>query len=153
LGKLEYLYFEILDFLARAACSLNSSTAKRLGHEALKRDDWGEKLKSIRKADEDCQPFVNEYYNQEQRNGNSVLTDLLKQQQDSVQKLLEKVNEKLGENEKIISWVSEINVESAHSQVRAKLGSQYQNTGQWLRPYYRAWLDSEKSTFWLRGSG
>ncbi|PQE06277.1 ankyrin repeat protein [Rutstroemia sp. NJR-2017a BBW] len=152
--KLEHLYFEILDFLARAACSFNLSTTKRFANEVLKKEEWGEKLKSIKKADEDCREFANQYYQQEQRTGVLTITDLLRRQQDSIQELLRKINRQFGENEKIISWVSKIDVESAHGQVREKLGSQYQNTGQWLRPRYQAWLESSKKpTFWICGSG
>lgn len=152
--KLEFLYFEILDFLARAACSFDLSTIKRLAANVLKREDWDGKLKSIKEADEDCRAFANAYHQQEQRTGILTITDLIRRQEDSTRELLQKFNLQFGENEKIISWVSKIDVESAHGQVREKLGSQYQNTGQWLRPRYRAWMkSSDKPTFWICGSG
>jgi hypothetical protein len=152
--KLEHLYFEILDFLARAACAFSLSTIKRLANEVLKREDWAEKLESIKKADEDCRKFADRYHDQQQRKGVLAITDLLRNQQDSIQLLLRYAKLLLGENEKIISWVSEIDVESAHGQVREKLGSRYQNSGRWLRSHYQTWLESsEKPTFWICGSG
>jgi hypothetical protein len=152
--KLENLYFEILDFLARAACSFNLSTIKRLANGILKKEDWGEKLKSIKEADEDCRAFANAYHQQEQRTGILTITDLIQHQEASTRELLRKFNLQFGENEKIISWVSNIDVESVHALFRARLGSQYQNSGQWLRPRYRAWMESsEKPTFWICGSG
>lgn len=45
--KLENLYFEILDFLTRAACYFNGSTMKRFATAISKREDWGEKIMAI----------------------------------------------------------------------------------------------------------
>jgi len=152
--KLEDLYFEILDFLARAACSFDESTAKRLAKEIIKREDWAEKLDIIKAADEDCQKFSTAFHQQDQGAGIRTLTELMRKHQDAAQELLDKFNLQFNENRQIISWVSSIDVDSAHSRVRAKLGSRYQNSGQWLRPRYSAWTESpDQPTFWICGSG
>ena len=152
--KLEHLYFEILDFLARAAYFFDLSTTKRLTVEVLKREDWDGKLKSIKLADEDCRNFANAVYQQEHRDGLMTISNLIRQQEASIQELLQNLKVQWSKNEEIISWVSGIKVESAHGQIRSKLGSRYQNTGQWLRSRYRAWRESsEPPTFWICGSG
>ena len=152
--KLEDLYFEILDFLARAACSFDESTAKRLAKEIIKREDWAEKLDIIKAADEDCQKFSTAFHQQDQGAGIRTLTDLMHKQQESTQELLRKFNRQFNDNQQVVSWVSSIDVDSAHGRVRAKLGSQYKNSGQWLRPRYSAWKKSpDQPTFWMCGSG
>lgn len=58
------------------------------------------------------------------------------------------------ESKKIVSWVSEIDVERDHNQVRTVLGSRYENSGQWFRQSYDEWITSlDKSVFWLAGPG
>lgn len=60
----------------------------------------------------------------------------------------------LKQNEEIVSWISEADVENDHNQQRATLGSHYKDSGQWFRPYYDKWLaSSTRSVFWLAGSG
>lgn len=55
---------------------------------------------------------------------------------------------------RIISWVSKIDVESDHNQVRTLLGSRYENSGQWFQQIYDEWITSlDKPVFWLAGSG
>lgn len=58
------------------------------------------------------------------------------------------------ESNRIVSWVSKVDVESEHNQVRTLLGSRYESSGQWFRPIYDGWITSlDKPVFWLAGSG
>lgn len=58
------------------------------------------------------------------------------------------------QNKRIVSWISEVNVEKDHNQVRSTLGLRYRKSGQWLLPRYEVWNESsEKRVFWLAGSG
>lgn len=58
------------------------------------------------------------------------------------------------ESRRIVSWVSEIDVESDHNQVRTLLGSRYEGSGQWFRQIYDGWMTSlDKPVFWIAGSG
>jgi hypothetical protein len=152
--KLENLYFQILDFLARAACSFDQKTIKRVTVNILKIEDWGGKLDAIKASNKKCREFANEYHWLEQRTGMEVINNLMQQQTRAMQKLLMESKRERDENEKIILWMSDIDFEAAHGLRRDKLGERYQNSGQWLRPRYSAWLAStDKPTLWLCGSG
>lgn len=58
------------------------------------------------------------------------------------------------EYEKILRWVSKVNVEGDHHQIREKLGPHYEDSGQWFRSLHNKWVtSSENPIFWLVGSG
>ena len=58
------------------------------------------------------------------------------------------------QNKKILSWISKIEVEADHHQVRTTLGWRYKGSGQWFRPFYDEWAASSGNPiFWLVGSG
>lgn len=58
------------------------------------------------------------------------------------------------QNKKILSWISRIEVEADHHQVRTTLGWRYKGSGQWFRPFYDKWAASSGNPiFWLVGSG
>ena len=152
--KLENLYFQILDFLARAACSFDRKTIKRVAVNILKIEDWSGKLDVIKASNEKCREFADEYHWLEQRTGMEVINDLMQRQTQAIEELLIESKLRSNESKKIISWVSRINFESVHSGHREKLGLHYQHSGQWLRPRYNAWLASaDQPTLWLCGSG
>ena len=88
-------------------------------------------------------------------------------QRDASQELPDKIGERIFENKGkvlkevdnrkrnkiIISWLSTIEVEQDHNQVRATLGWHYKDSGKWFQKIYDEWLSSENLTFWLVGSG
>ena len=152
--KLENLYFEILDFLASAACHFDHNTLTRMLRNIPKIDDWEGRLRRVRELDTGCRKFATTIDSEYQRIGMKTMKDLLVEQTDTTNELLRAFRLQFNENTKIISWVSNVNAESDHDRVRKKLGSQYQNSGQWLRSWYSRWTESaDKPTFWLYGSG
>ncbi len=155
--KLENLYFEILDFLASAACHFDRNTLERMARNIPKIDGWEDRLQRIRELDTGstgCREFAYAIDSQYQREGMKTLKELLNEQSRTTNELLKAFNNQFDKNSRIISWVSNIDAESDHQRVRGKLGSQYQNSGQWLQSRYSGWMESaDKPTFWLYGSG
>jgi hypothetical protein len=102
----------------------------------------------------DCRKFADTIDSEYQRTGIKTMKELLEEQTKTINELLKAFNNQFDENSKIISWVSNADIESDHRRTREKLGSQYQNSGQWLQPLYSRWTESAgKPTFWLYGSG
>jgi hypothetical protein len=152
--KLEDLYLEILDFLASAACHFDQNTVKRMLRNIPKIDDWEGRLRTLADLDTGCRKFATKIDSEYHRSGMKTMKDLLDEQTNTTDELLRVFRLQFNENKNIILWVSEDDVDSDHGWVREKLGSQYQNSGQWLRSWYSRWTESaDKPTFWLYGSG
>jgi hypothetical protein len=152
--KLEELYFQILDFQARAACSFDKNTATRILINTLKIEDWGGKLEVVQEADRKCRAFANEYHWFEQKTGMEVINDLVQKQAETMKQVLSEIKTQSDRNKKVILWVSNVDVEAEHDRIRGKLGNRYRNSGQWLRSRYQAWLaSSDTHALWLYGSG
>lgn len=155
--KLENLYFEMLDFLASAACHFDRNTLERMARSIPKIDGWEDRLQRVRELDTGstgCRKFADAIDSEYQREGMKTMKELLDEQTKTTNELLKSFNNQFDENSKIISWVSNVDVERDHQRVREKLGSQYQNSGQWLQPWYSRWTESaDTPTFWLYGSG
>ncbi|OCK92933.1 uncharacterized protein K441DRAFT_613561 [Cenococcum geophilum 1.58] len=151
--KLEHLYFEILLFLAIAARYFDLNTIERIARNIPRIDDWDSQLQAIRTSDKTFRKFANEFRSQEQRTGMETIKDLVEQQLRATNDLLQEFKLQSDQSRNIISWVSNVDVEADHNRVREKLGSQYQNSGQWLRSWYDEWIAStDKPNFWLCGS-
>jgi len=145
--KLEIFYLEILEYLARAACHFDRDTVQRMLRNIPKIDDWDGQVQKITSSDEACRKIAN-------RLDSKKMKILLEEQVRKTNELRQEFSRRFNRDQEVISWVSPVVVESDHDQVRQKLGSHYQNSGQWLRPKYDKWLASpDKPTFWLCGSG
>jgi hypothetical protein len=154
IGKLEKLYFNILYFLAKAARYFDLNTAQRMTRNTLKIDGWDTRLQEIKSLDEKCRKFASASHSQEQRTGMKTIKELVQQQLLATEGLLQAFKLQSDQSRKIILWVSNVDVESDHDRVREKLGSQYRNTGEWLRSRYIEWIAStDKPNLWLCGSG
>jgi hypothetical protein len=152
--KLEILYFEILEYLAKAACHFDRDTVQRMLRNIPKIDDWDGQVQKIMSSDEACRRFANKFDSQDQRMGTKTIKILLEEQGRKTTELLQEFGRRYDQNAEVISWVSPVEARNGHDQVREKLGSHYQNSGQWLRPKYEKWIASpDKPTFWLCGSG
>jgi hypothetical protein len=117
-------------------------------------DDWGSQLQTIRSSDKACRKFTQRFDSKDQRIGMTSIEDLVKEHANTTKNLLQAFNHRFDQSKEIILWVSKADVESDHNRVREKLGYYYRDSGQWLRSRYHAWIAStDKSTFWLCGSG
>jgi hypothetical protein len=143
----------VLDFLAKAACYFDLNTVQRLIRNVPRLDDWASQLRRIKEIDEVCQRLAARSAFEDQREGAKTLANILEQQRTSIQELAQILKVQFDNNTKVVKWISKIEVESDHSLIRQKLGTNYAESGQWLRPRYQSWMDpSSKPTFWLCGS-
>lgn len=153
-AKIKNLYYQILEFLALAVCQFGRSTIHRILRNIPKIDDWDGQIENIRKSDRTCRRHIDTLNSNTERLGLRAVTNILEEQNRSIQTLVQSLHSQLDKNEKIISWVSSVAVENDQKLVRDKLGSRYWNSGRWLLNEYEIWMTMRnKVTFWLCGSG
>ncbi len=149
------LYISVLRFLAKAACHLHHSTARRDLEDALRMNDWAGDLKALREQSRRCDQFDQSL--QRRQKGSEKLENI-------VESLLRKVKLSMEEEEKslraeykkevaIIKWVSKVHVRTAHWTVRGLMGDFAESSGARVFERVQTWLRSDQPVFWLVGSG
>jgi hypothetical protein len=145
-NKLENLYCEILNFLARAVRYFHRNTLLKSGSNLLKVDDWSKLTTKVDSLKDDCKSLMDEFNSQKQQEGMKRIEDMIQKQADQQ------------ENKEILKWLSSDDAQAEHDEVRRKLqdklGKGFESSGEGLRNEYDRWIQSsEKATLWLCGSG
>lgn len=90
----------------------------------------------------------------QQGNAGLILREEVRELALSKKDIIPTRQQKRERTEKIVSWISQADVENDHNQMRATLGWHYKDSGQWFRPSYDQWIaSSDMEVFWLAGSG
>lgn len=143
------LYFHILEFLIKAVCHFSLNTSDRLVRNVLVVDKWQCLLQRIERANDICGQSIAFSLAKDQM----TILQLVQWQEERLQILTRVIENKAIEHEKIVNWISDIDVASDHAQARQKLGANYAMSGQWLRPRYQEWLGhSDQPAFWKCGA-
>lgn len=115
------LYSDILMFYAKATCYFARRTLTMAFRNVVKLDDWTGLLSKVSNAEQTCMGFT------------TVLSQsaLLKGQEE-IESLLRVLESRDMQNriQKILAWLSPIDVGKQHEQVKAKLGARYSTSGQ-----------------------
>jgi len=149
------LYCKILAFEASAAYYLSRRTLSVIARNILKVDVWENQLPEIRMCDTECAKYDHVLSSNMLSDGMKSLTDILDKQSQEIIKKLRSVFQEGNDNEKIMVWISRVDVGEQHALVRnEKLGSIHWKSGQWLlqSSVFEKWEKNSRGQFWLQGT-
>ena len=131
------LYAKILKYQMKAACDLNRSKLSTFLRNIPKIDDWKGMMQEVVEQDSQCQRYEKLKFNAQAKLQDEIL---------ATQKKTEKI-------EKIVSKISQLDVERDHENVRYRLSDAYWGSGQWFfsSNEYKKWEQNPDSVLWLQG--
>lgn len=148
------LYVAVLRFLANAACHLNRNTAWRIADGATRFSDWEGQLRELEEKRQRFEAFAGALEREATSQYRERVEKTLGEARQRVEKIADDIESLKKENEKLIDWVSSVDVQAEHYTVREKMGRAYaDSSGEWLQSRFDEWMDSDKPVYWLAGSG
>jgi len=126
------LYTKIFEFQATAACHFDRNTFVRVVRSTLQLEDWSKLLQDIKAKDMACKELMHVFDSRDQKSATTFLQEVLRQQDLTLQTILEQLRSDQEHNNKIVRWLSNVPYKTDHDQVRSNLGARYQDSGRWL---------------------
>ena len=116
--KLKDLYFHTLEFLAKVLCYFDLNTAQQDLRSMVKISDWDPQLQKIRDIKAACKELATASVFEDQRLGMKSFDEMLRGNEKLLQDTMQTLERLLNDNQKIIRWVSNIEVENHHDIAR-----------------------------------
>jgi hypothetical protein len=89
------LYYNILEYQAKAICHFGFKTGYRMVRNMLKIDDWNGLLVTVKSSDISCRRFIHIFDSIDYRKGMNTIEGLLEAQAPKIQEILEAVRKLL----------------------------------------------------------
>lgn len=93
------LYYNILEYQAKAICHFVSKTGYRMLRNMLKIDDWSGLLATVKSSEISCRRFIHIFDSMDYRKGMNTIEGLLEAQAPQIQEILEAVRKLLSHSE------------------------------------------------------
>lgn len=148
------LYAAILEYQASVAIYFAKSTLKRLGLSLSSKLSWTEAIAKTRSLDNRCRVALEALDTSLGQHGFGSLEKVLQQGMKLMQQISQSLSAERNQRQRIIDWVSPINPDQDHTDVRRLLGDEYFGTGQWLLrddQQYLPWKASDGDVLLLQG--